>query len=124
MILDTNALSAMAGGVPAALKHFHANEVALPVIVIGEFRFGISRLRTRVDYERWLLELTSASLILDVTKETSTFYSEIRAELESVGKPIPSNDTWIAALCRQHSLTLMSKDRHFDRVPGLNRIDW
>ena len=37
---------------------------------------------------------------------------------------IPSNDIWIAALCRQHSLPLLSRDRHFDLVPGIRRIGW
>ncbi len=31
---------------------------------------------------------------------------------------IPTNDLWIAALCRQHSLPLLSRDRHFDLVAG------
>jgi predicted nucleic acid-binding protein len=124
LVLDTNALSAMAEGVPAALKRFNASEIALPVIVIGEYRFGILPLRNRADRERWLREMISVSRVLEVTEDTSLFYAEIRAELESIGRPIPSNDTWIAALCRQHSLTLMSKDRHFDEVQGLKRIDW
>jgi len=39
-------------------------------------------------------------------------------------KPIPTNDLWIAALCRQHSLSLLSRDRHFDLVAGIKRIGW
>jgi tRNA(fMet)-specific endonuclease VapC len=46
------------------------------------------------------------------------------AELKRAGTPIPTNDLWIAALCRQHDLPLLSRDRHFDRVPGLRRIAW
>ena len=37
---------------------------------------------------------------------------------------IPCNDAWIAALCRQHSLPVLSRDQHFDHVPALRRIDW
>ena len=40
------------------------------------------------------------------------------------GTPISSNDVWIAALCRQHSFFLLSRDRHFDLVGGIDRIDW
>ena len=36
----------------------------------------------------------------------------------------PSNDVWIAALCRQHSLPLLSRDLHFDAVPGIKRVTW
>jgi predicted nucleic acid-binding protein len=45
-------------------------------------------------------------------------------ELKRAGTPIPSNDVWIAALCRQHSLPVVSRDRHFDAVPGLKRLHW
>jgi len=36
----------------------------------------------------------------------------------------PANDLWIAALCRQHPLPLLSRDRHFDGVNGIKRIGW
>jgi predicted nucleic acid-binding protein len=39
-------------------------------------------------------------------------------------KPIPVNDLWIAALCRQHGHDLLSRDQHFDQVTGLRRISW
>lgn len=34
------------------------------------------------------------------------------------------NDIWIAALARQHKMPVLSKDRHFDSVQGIQRIDW
>jgi tRNA(fMet)-specific endonuclease VapC len=43
---------------------------------------------------------------------------------KKAGTPIPSNDVWIAALCRLHSLPIVSRDRHFDLVPGIKRIEW
>ena len=39
-------------------------------------------------------------------------------------RPIPANDLWIAALARQHSLPLLSRDRRFDFVAGLKRLGW
>jgi len=56
--------------------------------------------------------------------ETAAEYAAIRSELKQVGRPIPANDVWIAALCRQHKLPVLSKDRHFDRVKGLRRVQW
>jgi len=41
-----------------------------------------------------------------------------------MGRSIPTNDLWIAALCRQHALPLLSRDRHFDVVRGIQRIGW
>ena len=51
-------------------------------------------------------------------------YADINLELRQIGKPIPTNDLWIAALCRHHSLPILSNDRHFDFVPGNKRIEW
>jgi predicted nucleic acid-binding protein len=68
--------------------------------------------------------LLNDCLLLDVNEPTTNYYAEITLELKRKGKPIPTNDIWIAALCRQHSLPLLSRDRHFDLVAGANRIGW
>jgi predicted nucleic acid-binding protein len=125
VILDTNGLSALADG-ESSLEPIlrEAAEVALPVIVLGEFRYGVRQSRDRQRYEQWLTESLGNFRILDVDSETATSYASIRVELKKAGTPIPSNDVWIAALCRQHSLFLLSRDRHFDLVVGIRRIDW
>ncbi len=125
MILDTNALSALAEGEPAALTlAARANQVEIPVIVLGEYRFGISRSRHREEYERWVEEMLSGSTVLDVSEPTTAAYAEIRSELKQAGTPIPSNDVWIAALCRQYGLPILTRDRHFDYVEGLTRLSY
>ncbi len=125
MILDTNALSAIAEGEPGAARKFgRAREVAIPVIVLGEYRFGISQSRHKREYERWLQEMVAVSRVLEVNEETAIWYAGLRAQLKEAGTPIPSNDAWIAALCRQHALPLLSRDQHFDLIKGLHRLDW
>lgn len=125
MILDTNALSGAADGDPGALEVIAgAERIAAPVIVLGEYRLGIAQSRHRNEYEEWLREWVAAVTVLDVDRETAYHYAKIGLELKKIGKPIPSNDLWIAALCRQHSLPLLSRDRHFDVVTGLKRLEW
>jgi tRNA(fMet)-specific endonuclease VapC len=125
VILDTNGVSALAEG-ESALESIlrKANRVAIPVIVLGEYRYGISLSREQKRYEEWLTEYLPKFLILDVDERTTVPYAAIRSELKRAGTPIPSNDVWIAALCRQHSLPLLTRDRHFDAVPGIRRIAW
>ena len=125
VILDTNGLSAVADG-DAALEPIlrKAAEIAVPVIVLGEYRYGIQKSRHRQRYERWLTESIRNYRVLDVDEETARSYATLRSELKRAGTPIPSNDVWIAALCRQHSFPLLSRDRHFDLVGGIKRIDW
>jgi predicted nucleic acid-binding protein len=125
LILDTNALSAAADRGPAALEVVaRADRLAVPVIVLGEYRLGIAQSRRRTEYENWLREWMGTVTILDIDEETTYHYAAIGLELKRSGKPIPVNDLWIAALCRQHSLPLISRDRHFDVVRGLERINW
>jgi len=125
VILDTNGLFALADG-ESTLEPIlrEAAEVALPVIVLGEFRYGVGQSRDRQRYEQWLTESLGNFRILDVDETTAASYATVRMELKKAGTPIPSNDVWIAALCRQHSLFLLSRDRHFDLVVGIRRIDW
>jgi len=125
LILDTNALSAAAEHDPSALKVVaRAEQIAVPVIVLGEYRLSIAQSRHRASYENWLQEWIASVTVLDVDNETTRSYAVLGLELKKKGKPIPTNDLWIAALCHQHSLPLLSRDRHFDLVPGLKRIDW
>jgi len=125
LILDTNALSAAAEREPQALEVVaRAERLAIPVIVVGEYRLGIAQSRHRASYENWLREWIAAVSVLDIDEETTHSYAAIGLELKRKGKPIPANDLWIAALCRQYSLPLLSRDRHFDLVSGLRRIDW
>ncbi len=125
MILDTNALSAVADGEASVLELVGgADRVAVPVIVLGEYRFGIAQSRHRVSYEGWLRQWTAVVETLDIDDRSTHSYSTISLELKRKGTPIPTNDLWIAALCRQHSLPLLSRDKHFDSVPGLQRLDW
>jgi predicted nucleic acid-binding protein len=125
MIVDTNALSAAADDNPAVIAILtRANQMEIPVIVLGEFRYGIAQSRHCAAYENWLVSLLRDCTVLDVNEPTTQHYAEIILDLRQKGKRIPTNDLWIAALCRQHSLPLLSRDRHFDQVAGLKRIDW
>ena len=125
MILDTNALSAAADREPAALEMVAtAERLAIPVMVLGEYRMAIAQSRHRAEYERWLREFIATVTVLDIDEETARYYAAIGLELRKSGKPIPTNDLWVAALCRQHALPLVSRDRHFDFVEGLRRIEW
>lgn len=125
MILDTNGLSAMADG-DAGLEPIlaQASELAVPVIVLGEFLYGIVQSLYRQRYEKWLGEVIAAYRILRVDEGTAGEYANIRDELKRRGRPIPANDVWIAALARQHSMPVLSRDEHFDFVPKLRRVVW
>lgn len=125
MILDTNALSALLDEEAALLAIIgESRELALPVIVLGEYRFGITISKRRREYEAWLARELSLFRVLPVIEETAMHYAEIRSELKANGTPIPANDAWIAALARQHRLPIVSRDTHFDSVRNVERLVW
>ncbi len=123
MILDTNALSAWADGhaaIEAPLRL--ADRLVVPSVVLGEYYFGIRQSRHRSRYQEWLARYLPLTEVAAVNAATADAYADIRLELKRLGAPIPSNDAWIAALARQHGLSVLSNDRHFDVVEGIRRI--
>ncbi|MDX2080315.1 MAG: PIN domain-containing protein [Terrimicrobiaceae bacterium] len=125
MILDTNALSAWADGLPSSRPAFaSATRLVVPVIVLGEYQFGIRQSRHRARYEQWLLQNLRHAEIAAVTDDLAGIYADLRLHLKSNGTPIPANDVWIAALTLKLDLPLLSNDSHFDLVPGLQRLSF
>ena len=73
MILDTNALSAFLDGDTAVGEVLRRQaRAAVPVIVLGEFRYGIAVSRHRSAYEAWLESQLPHFDVLAVTEKTAT----------------------------------------------------
>jgi len=125
VILDTNALSAWADGLPSARPHLaSASRLFVPVIVLGEYQYGKRQSHHRVRYEEWLVRFLPFAEILSVTAETVGHYADLRLHLKGKGSAIPANDLWIAALVQQYRQPILSNEAHFDMVPGLLRISF
>jgi tRNA(fMet)-specific endonuclease VapC len=125
VILDTNAVSALADGSVALEKALGGTDVlSVPVVVLGEFGFGILGSRHRARYEAWLTELMENCRVLPIEVDTARHYAALRLDLKRRGRPVPSNDVWIAALAVEHGLQVVSRDEHFDVITGVHRIGW
>ena len=123
MILDTNALSAWAEGLPTVEVFLRsADRLVVPSVVLGEYYFGIRQSRHRSRYEEWLRRYLPLAEIATITSATASACADIRLGLKRSGNPIPPNDAWIAALARQHALPVLSNDAHFDVVADVRRI--
>jgi tRNA(fMet)-specific endonuclease VapC len=125
LFLDTSAVSALLAGDQGVHDLLDQDERhALPVVVIGEYRFGLLRSKERKRIAPLLEQLIRDSVVLEISESTTRHYAQVREALRSAGRPIPENDVWIAALVRQHDLPLVSRDRDFDYVKGITRLDW
>ena len=125
MILDTNALSAFAENDQSLLAVLPTDRPwYLPVVVVGEYRFGLRGSQERANREQWLRELLVAITVLPITEFTTEHYATVRHDLKAANRQIPPNDAWIAALALEHGSAVLSRDAHFDLVPGIRRIAW
>lgn len=125
MIFDTNALSALAAREPSLLALLDgANGLALSFITVAEFRFGLLGSNRPEAGLQFLQGLVAAIPVLFPDAGTLTRYAEVADALKRIGRPIPQNDMWTAALALQYARPVLSKDRHFDFVVGLQRVDW
>lgn len=125
MILGTNALSAFSKGDPAVKEALRSSRNhSLPTIVLGEFRFGLERSRLRSELQHWLAGLENDMEVLDVSRDTSHFYAKVKDNLRTMGRPIPENYIWIAALALQHGLSVLTRDAHFRLIRGLACVSW
>lgn len=122
LLLDTNRLSdalALEGDVLDNLEH--AEAVYVPAIALGEIRAGFAAGRRRVDNEKrlsWFLSQDGIST-LSVDAAVSHGYAELHRVLRTRGRPIPTNDLWIASIALTHGLVVYTRDAHFSAVPGL-----
>ena len=125
MILDTNALSAFIDGDPAVGSVLGTQpRAAIPVIVLGEFRYGIAGSRHHKTYEAWLASHLRHFDILPIIDATTLHYATLRTALKKRGRPIPANDVWIAALALQHRMPVLTRDEHFDYIPEVKCLAW
>jgi tRNA(fMet)-specific endonuclease VapC len=99
-------------------------EVFLCVTVVGELLFGAAK-SAKTDVNRSRIErLLDVCPLIAHDLETAKRYGFLKAELRSRGRPIPENDLWIAATSLQHGLILVTEDRHFEHVDGLQVEAW
>ena len=131
-LLDTNHWSAIQRNDPVVIAHMQSlpeeARIFMPVIVQGELLVGIELAASEAKRERLqqLYEqvVAQAADVLPITPEIAEWYARIFAQLRRKGKPIPTNDIWIAAIALAHGLILVTSDEHFQHIDGLQVEDW
>ena len=125
ILLDTSvAIALLSGDVAVTERLLQAREVYLPIIALGELYLGALKSKRMDDNVARIDELASGVGIRGCDMETARDYAAIKNRLRIQGKPIPENDVWIAAIARQHGLTLVTRDAHFAVVEDLSSETW
>ena len=130
LAVDTNAVvDYFRANRPTPPALLEAREVVLPLVVLGELYAG-AYASERVSENLGAIERLAAMWpLLSPDAESARIYGEIRAqEQRLIGNatidPARKNDLWIAALCLQHNVPLLTNDKAFDRVEGLVVVHW
>ena len=90
-------------------------EIALPVVVMGEFAEGFASLSHPV-----IEHYRSAHRLIKIDLKVARTYSRLSRKLREEGQSIGANDTWIAAIALAEQAPLLTRNvDHFQRVEGL-----
>jgi tRNA(fMet)-specific endonuclease VapC len=122
ILLDTNAYVALRKGEPEVAAVVRSSEeLVFSMVVVAELLFGF---RNGSRYQKNLAELEDfldqpPVSLQQVTWVTADRFGRVAAALKRVGKPIPSNDIWIAAQTFETGAELVTFDTHFQHVAGL-----
>ena len=124
-LLDTNIIITLLNGettVKASVPW--VEEVYIPIISIGELLYGAAKSARPAENRELVKELVETCVVQYCDFEVANEYGKIKHALRRLGKPIPENDMWIAAIARRFGLTLVSRDHHLQSVPGLPLQAW
>ncbi|MBO9595152.1 MAG: type II toxin-antitoxin system VapC family toxin [Niabella sp.] len=124
-LLDTNIIVEVFGGdKELAEKIDKLSVIYISSIVAGELYTGINRVKNKSRHLKKFEDFLQICTILNADQTTAVHYGIIMAALYKKGKPIPTNDIWIAAIAQQHNLTLITRDKHFTEIEGLKTKVW
>jgi predicted nucleic acid-binding protein len=120
--LDTSAYSAFNRGDKRLRKWFTSdNDIVVPIIVIGELRAGFVAGNKRKENEELLQRFLDSPnvYVQTITDKATVIYSQVYLSLRQKGKPIGTNDIWIAAIALEMGNELLTLDEDFSYIPGL-----
>jgi predicted nucleic acid-binding protein len=125
LLIDTNIYSLAMRGVLEIIEILQqAREIGICAVSIGELISGFKGGKREQENRQELEEFLDSPRVrlYGIDEDTAEFYADILNRLRKKGKPIPTNDIWIAAVALQHGLQLYTSDRHFKNISGLIRI--
>ena len=122
IVIDTNAYTAFKRGDAAIVSVLqHAPVIIVCATVLGELLGGFAAGQRQSANRSELTKFLNVPRVKVVasTAATADLYALVYAALRLKGKPIPTNDLWIAASSLEHGAALLTLDAHFQSIDGL-----
>lgn len=123
VLLDTNIFTALKkSDAPICQIVQSADTILMSAIVIGELLYGYDGGNKAKQNRQQLQQFLDSPRvkIISVTVDTAHFFSQVSLALKQKGKPIPTNDVWIAAQAFEHGSVVCTYDKHFHVIEGLS----
>jgi len=120
--IDTNAYTAFKRGESAIVSVLqHAPVIIVCATVLGELLGGFAAGQRQSANRSELTKFLSVPRVKVVasTAATADLYALLYGALRGKGKPMSTNDLWIAASTLEHGAALLTLDVHFQNIDGL-----
>ena len=105
----------------------HQDQCYTSSIVIAQLAFWArtKRGKQRAALQKWLTELVEAmhGRILGFNVSVAHVWADQQYQLQMAGKPMPVEDSYIAAIARRHKLTIATRNVKDFQRPGIKVFD-
>lgn len=127
-MLDTNIISDLIrnpqGKAARRIAKVGEDNICTSIIVAAELRYGCMKSGSK-RLIKTVEDLLGEMTVLPFEEPADLQYGDIRTRLETVGRPIGSNDLFIAAHARAIGATIVTANtEEFKRVRGLTVENW
>jgi predicted nucleic acid-binding protein len=122
-LLDTSVLIAAEEGRALRAEDL-PKSAAISIVTVGELRAGILAapdIQSR-DRRLYTLERISGTTILSLDHRVAQTWAGMRAYLAASGKGVSGNDLWIAATAAAAGMPVITQDRDFYALSGVNGL--
>ena len=125
LCVDTSAYSNFRRGEPRVVRQMdRADWIGVPSVVIGElwagFLLGTRSERNADEFGEFLNHPVVEVIAID--EDVARLYGEIFVDLRESGRPLPTNDIWIAATAVRTGAAVLTFDRHFREIGRVGSI--
>jgi len=122
LTMDTNAYSALKSGDPKVQSFLEeAEQILVPSIVVGEllsgFMMGTRFARNTAELDEFLGQ--PGIVVQEIGFSEANRYASLVKALRNAGTPVPTNDIWIASVALAEGGRVLTRDAHFEKIPGI-----